>query len=108
MKMSKEEQLELFPELKKLGSGMGKQRQIPKFLNGEQMKSLLKHNWTLPDTEQGVFWFGLDWKEDGHITMKHIPGIINPADDLTKPLGYVLHSRHCQYIMGHDREEKPD
>ena len=41
------------------------------------------------------------WKEDGHITMKHIPGVINPADDLTKPLGYVLHSRHARYMMGH-------
>ena len=42
-----------------------------------------------------------DWKDDGHITMKHIPGIINPADDLTKPLGYVLHARHARYMMGH-------
>ena len=33
--------------------------------------------------------------------MKHIPGVINPADDLTKPLGYVLHSRHARYMMGH-------
>tara|TARA_R100000149_G_C5841765_1_gene113535 strand:- start:337 stop:648 length:312 start_codon:yes stop_codon:yes gene_type:complete len=90
MKMSKEEQLELFPELKKLGGGMGKQRQIPKFLNGEQMKSLLKHNWTLPDTEQGVFWFGLDWKEDGHVLSNLIKwGYIHDACDFHKnPKGY--------------------
>ena len=42
-----------------------------------------------------------DWKDAKIITMKHIPGIINPADDLTKPLGFVLHSRHARYIMGH-------
>ena len=42
-----------------------------------------------------------DWKQQGHIKMEHIPGIINPADGLTKPLGYVLHSRHAEYIMGH-------
>ena len=41
-----------------------------------------------------------------HVTTKdiellHIPSIINPSDDLTKPLGWVLHSRHAQYIMGH-------
>ena len=42
-----------------------------------------------------------DWKQQGHIKMEHIPGIINPADGLTKPLGYVLHSRHARYIMGH-------
>ena len=33
--------------------------------------------------------------------MKHIPGIINPSDDLTKPLGWVLHARHVRRIMGH-------
>ena len=44
-----------------------------------------------------------DWKEAGQITMAHIPGIINPVDDLTKPLGWVLHSRHCRRLMGHYR-----
>ena len=88
--MSKEEQLELFPELKKLGSGMGKQRQIPKFLNGEQMKSLLKHNWTLPDTEQGVFWFGLDWKDNTRVLNNLIKwGYIHDASNFHKnPVGY--------------------
>jgi hypothetical protein len=42
-----------------------------------------------------------DWKARGDIVMTHIPGVINPADDLTKPLGWVLHSRHARYIMGH-------
>ena len=42
-----------------------------------------------------------DWKEAGHLIMHHIPGIINPADDLTKPLGWVLHSRHARRFMGH-------
>ena len=41
------------------------------------------------------------WKDDGHITVKHAPGVINPADDLTKPLGYALHSRHARCMMGH-------
>ena len=86
MKMSKEEQLELF----RLGGGMGKQRQIPKFLNGEQMKSLLKHNWTLPDTEQGVFWFGLDWKDNTTVLRNLIKwGYIHDALDFHKnPKGY--------------------
>ena len=35
------------------------------------------------------------WKERGDIILHHIPGIINPSDDLTKPLGWVLHSRHA-------------
>ena len=36
-----------------------------------------------------------------HIVMRHIPGIINPSDDLTKPLGWVLHARHARRMMGH-------
>jgi hypothetical protein len=42
-----------------------------------------------------------DWREAGDIVMSHIAGILNPSDDLTKPLGWVLHSRHCRRIMGH-------
>ena len=42
-----------------------------------------------------------DWKDAGDIVLHHIPGILNPADDLTKPLGWVLHSRHARRLMGH-------
>ena len=42
-----------------------------------------------------------DWKRQNDIKIVHIPGVINSADDLTKPLGWVLHSRHARYIMGH-------
>ena len=42
-----------------------------------------------------------DWREAGDIIMEHIPGILNPSDGFTKPLGYVLHARHCRRIMGH-------
>ena len=44
-----------------------------------------------------------DWKDDGDVVMKHIPGVLNPSDDLTKPLGWVLHSRHARRMMGHFR-----
>ena len=47
------------------------------------------------------YFYIQDWKENGDILMHHIPGVINPSDDLTKPLGWVLHSRHCRRIMGH-------
>ena len=36
------------------------------------------------------------WKEWGCIELIHIPGILNPSDDLTNPLGWVLHSCHCR------------
>ena len=42
-----------------------------------------------------------DWKEAGDIIMSFIPGIINPSDDLTKPLGWILHARHARRVMGH-------
>ena len=37
-----------------------------------------------------------DWKEAGDIIMSFIPGIINPSDDLTKPLGWILHAQHAR------------
>ena len=43
-----------------------------------------------------------DWiHETNDIQLLHIPGVINPSGDLTKPLGRVLHERHARYIMGH-------
>ena len=39
----------------------------------------------------GVRFFVIQsWKEAGDIIMHHIPGIINPADDVNKPIGRVL------------------
>ena len=42
-----------------------------------------------------------DWKQAGDLKLIHIPGIINPADCLTKPVAWVLHSRHARRLMGH-------
>ncbi|MEM7182634.1 MAG: Ty1/Copia family ribonuclease HI [Spirochaetota bacterium] len=39
-----------------------------------------------------------DWENAGAIAMHFIHCSINPRDDLTKPLGWVLHARR---IMGH-------
>jgi len=35
------------------------------------------------------------------IILIHLPGVANPADMLTKALGWVLHHRHTPYLMGH-------
>jgi hypothetical protein len=32
-----------------------------------------------------------DWKDDCIIVLCYILGVLNPSDDLTKPLGWVLH-----------------
>ena len=47
------------------------------------------------------FFSILGWKEAGDIIMHNIPGIINPADGLPKPLGWVLHYINDRYLMGH-------
>ena len=43
-----------------------------------------------------------DWiHKSKDVLLSHIPTIINPSNNLTKPLGRVLHERHARYIMGH-------
>ena len=50
-------------------------------------------------------WFRLQsWRENNLVCMKHIAGILNPADASSKLLGWILHSRHCQRTMGHYKD----
>lgn len=42
-----------------------------------------------------------EWRQRGDIVMRHIAGILNLSDDLTKVLGWILHSRHARRSMGH-------
>ena len=39
--------------------------------------------------------------------MEHLSGILNSSDDLTKPLGWILHSRHARRSMGHYKLGSP-
>ena len=48
-----------------------------------------------------IRWFQIQKWSGVDIEMKHIPGVVNPSDDLTKALGFILHARHCRRIMGH-------
>jgi len=41
------------------------------------------------------------WRLMRDILLVHLPGVVNPADMLTKALGWVLHHRHAPYLMGH-------
>jgi hypothetical protein len=41
-----------------------------------------------------------EWKQAGDITLIHIPGIINPSECLTKPVAWILHSRHARRFIG--------
>jgi hypothetical protein len=42
-----------------------------------------------------------EWRHAGILKMYHIPGVINPADQQTKPLASRLHNRHVRRLMGH-------
>ena len=48
------------------------------------------------------YWAIQDWvREDKSFIMQWLPGILNISDAETKPLGYVLHARHCCRMIGH-------
>jgi hypothetical protein len=49
-----------------------------------------------------IQWFAIqEWRRAGDLILRHLPGKINPADALTKPLGRILHERHCRRLLGH-------
>jgi len=43
----------------------------------------------------------LHWRLMKDIILINLPGVVNPADMLTKALGWVLHHRHAPYLMEH-------
>ena len=42
-----------------------------------------------------------EWRRKLQVVLRYIPGIINVADQGTKPLSWVLLSRHARRAMGH-------
>jgi hypothetical protein len=42
-----------------------------------------------------------EWHANGDIIMRHLAGVLNLSDDLTKALGWILHSRHIGRSMGY-------
>ena len=42
-----------------------------------------------------------EWQAKQEIIVAHILSILNPSDDLTKALGWILHMRHAWRGMGH-------
>ena len=42
-----------------------------------------------------------EWRENKDIIMRHVPGVLNSSDDLTKAVSWVLHQRHARRSMGH-------
>ena len=85
--------------------GFEQQGPTPIYIDNEPALWIINDNSTPTERVRHVAirYFALqDWcRIDKSIIMIHIPGIINPSDDYTKPLGAVLHCRHCRRIMGH-------
>ena len=85
--------------------GFEQQGPTPIYIDNEPALRIINDNSTPTERVRHVAirYFALqDWcRIDKSIIMIHIPGIINPSDDYTKPLGAVLHCRHCRRIMGH-------
>jgi len=48
-----------------------------------------------------------EWREKMELVMSHLKGVLNPSDGMTKPLGWVLHSRHARRGMGHYKIGSP-
>jgi hypothetical protein len=42
-----------------------------------------------------------EWRAKGDIVVSHLPVILNPSDQNTKPLGAQLHGRHARRAMDH-------
>jgi hypothetical protein len=73
--------------------------------DNEPTENIVNHN---RPTERSchikIRYFGLQhWRALGDITLLHVPGIVNPADALTKALARVAQHRLSRFLMGHYR-----
>ena len=86
---------------------LGYEQTEPTILHIDNMSALKMINENTAPTERCRhvelrYWMLQDWvRIDKVMLMKHLPGVLNISDDQTKPLGYVLHARHCRRAMGH-------
>ena len=69
---------------------LGYEQKSPTPIHIDNMSTLLIINNNISPTEctrhLDIRYFSIqDWREAGDIIMEHIPGILNPSDDLTKP-----------------------
>lgn len=80
----------------------------PIFIDNEPALKIINDNSSPTERvrHMDIRYFQLqDWAHRD-IVMVHIPGTLNPSDDATKPLGSILHCRHCRRIMGHYNTKK--
>ena len=50
-----------------------------------------------------IQWYTVqEWVKRGLMILRHVGTHLNPADAFTKILGWVLHHRHCDEVMGNN------
>jgi len=78
--------------------GFPQRRPSPLYVDNESAIAMINEN--KPTTRSrhiDIQYFAIqEWREAGEIKMIHIPGIINPSNAATKPLGWTLHSQHVR------------
>ena len=91
--------------LRSVLSELGYAQSEPTTLYGDNAAAILMVNANRPTPRSrhiDIQHFAIqEWKAKNEILLRHIPGIINPADSLTKSLGSTLHHRHVRRLMGH-------
>jgi hypothetical protein len=83
--------------------GFAQSKSTPLYVDNEAAIAMVNERKPTPRSRHiDIQHFAIqEWRAAGDIEMHHIPGIINPSDQATKPLGWALHSRHVHRSMGH-------
>jgi len=78
----------------------------PIYEDNDSAISTVNHNWpTDRSRHEEIWYFALQhWclmRDISYPTVTHLPGVVNPADLLTKALWCVLHHQHAPCLMSH-------
>jgi hypothetical protein len=91
--------------LRAVSKNLGSPQNSPTSIFKDNMSAIKMINAKVPTTRSqhiAIQSFAVqDWNETLETVMNRIPAAINPSEDLTKPLGWVLHARHTRRMMGH-------
>jgi hypothetical protein len=77
----------------------------PLYVDNQAAITMINENKPTPHSQHiDIQHFAIqEWRARRLIGLLHIPGIVNPADQATKAIGWTLHSRHAQRAMEHYR-----
>eukprot|EP00957_Ditylum_brightwellii_P207227 15352063-Ditylum_brightwellii.AAC.1 len=83
---------------------LGIVQQGPTMIYKDNTAAILVANANKPNSRTrhiDISYFALqEWVQCGEVKLAHIQGVVNPADALTKALGWTLCRRHATQMMG--------